>query len=915
MALTPGARLGVYEITTLLGVGGMGEVYRATDTKLKRQVAIKILPSSLSADADRLARFQREAEVLASLNHPNIGTIHGLEETNGITALVMELVEGEDLSQRIARGAIPLDEAMPIAKQIAEALESAHEHGIIHRDLKPANIKVREDGTVKVLDFGLAKATESAAGSPPSVSLSPTITTPAMTQAGVILGTAAYMSPEQAKGRPTDKRSDVWAFGCVFYEMLCGRRAFAGEDVADTLATVLKGEPDWNALPKNVPPPVRALIQGCLRKDRKDRIGDISTALFLLGQPRGPAVLAGASVQSPVWRRALLVVAAVLVLATIAVVAILRTRPLPAAQVTRFTITLPVDQPLRLQRRAVALSPDGTQLVYAPGSGPLYVRSLPDFKARPIPGTDAATNPVFSPDGQSLMFWDSSSSSIKQTALSGGTAVTIFQAGRVPMTAGMPPVPSGMSWGNDGILFSQSGTTILRVFPNDGKTEVLLDLRNSEDGAFGPQLLPDGDTLLFTMAKRTNAALGRWDEAEIVAESRKTKLRKGLIKNGSDARYVPTGHIVYMSGGTLFARRFDLQKLEVTGGAVPVVEGVQREPYSTDLAHYVFSNSGTLVYVPGSPSAGQQDLLLFDRTSGPTRLKLPPGNYNYPRVSPDGNQIVFETDDGKVANVSVYDLSVASQPRRLTFAGNNRYPIWSGDGLRVAFQSDREGDSAVWSQPSDVGGINAERLTSPDPGISHIPESWSPDSEVLLFSEFKDSVYSLWMYSLKDRKATLFSDVKGSSIPTDATFSPDGKWITYQHKEPTSPGTEGNTFVQPFPPTGAKHQIDLGGRPMWSRDGRELFFVPAAGQFKAVAVTTAPRFTFTNKVSVPRGFGPALPQNPRTFDILEDGRFVVVGTQGQSESGSGVSDGSDPRRQIHVVLNWFEELKRIVPAK
>ena len=718
-----------------------------------------------------------------------------------------------------------------------------------------------------------------------------------MTGVGVLLGTAAYMSPEQAKGREADKRSDIWAFGCVLYEMLTGKRPFDGEDVSDTLANVLKIEPDWNVLPSNVPHPVRSLIQGCLRKDRKERIGDISTALFLLGQPKEQVVLVSRSVPSLVWRRAMLVVAAVLISAVLAATAVWQLRSLPTVPVTRFTITLPEGQPLILSRRAVALSPDGTRLAYAAVGG-MYLRSMSELEPRAIPGTDTAVNPAFSPDGQSLAFWvTGSSTGIKRTAVSGGPAVPIFQTGLAP---------SGLSWGNEGILFSQSGTTIMRGSPNDGKTEVLLDLSDSEDGAFGPQLLPDGDTLLFTIAKRTNVAINRWDEAQIVVQSLKTRVRKALIKGGTDARYVPTGHIVYMSGGTLFARPFDLPKLEVTGGAVSVVEGIRRENFPTDLAHYAFSNSGTLIYVPGPTLPGQQDLVLFDRRGIRKPLKLPAARYSYPRVSPDGKRVAFETDDGKLSVVSIYDLSGASAPSRLTYDGNNRFPIWSGDSLRVAFQSDREGDSAVWWQPADSG--TAERLTRPDPGISHVPESWSPDGEVLLFSATKDSISSLWTYWLRDRKATPFSDVKGSSLPTNATFSPDGHWVAYQFKEPGSTGTEPVTHVEPFPPTGKKNQIVQGGRPMWSRDGKELFFVPAPGRFMAVTVRTAPSFTFTSPVAVPRGFVEALPANPRTFDVLSDGRFVVVGTQGQSQSTPGPT-------QIHVVLNWFEELKRLVPTK
>jgi serine/threonine-protein kinase len=891
MLLEVAARVGPYEILSALGAGGMGEVYRAHDTKLGRDVAIKILPQAFLADPERVARFQREARTLASLNHPHIGGIYGLEEAAGIAALVLELVEGPTLADRIAQGRISIEEALPIARQIAEALEAAHEQGIIHRDLKPANIKVRLDGTVKVLDFGLAKAMDPA-GTAPNASRSPTITTPAMTHAGMIFGTAAYMSPEQAKGRPLDKRTDIWAFGCVLYEMIAGRRAFEGADVSDTLAAVLRGEPDWNALPSNVPLAVRALIQGCLRKDRKGRIGDISTALFVLGQPLEQSGLVSRPRPSPVWRRAMLIAGAVLISAAITATVVWQFRPLPAGPVIRLAFTLPEGHQVSANRGAVAISPDGTRMVYG-AEGRLYLRSMSDFEARAIPGTDGAINPVFSPDGQSLVFWFGSA--LKRIAVGGGMAVTIFQSGAPP---------SGVTWGNDGIVFSPttgSAGGIMRVSPSGGKPEVLLDLNNSDDAVFSSQVLPDGRTLLFTIGRRTTAAIDRWDDAQIVVQSIETGVRKTIIEGGSDARYVPTGHIVYVSGGTLLAVPFDLPKLEVTGGAVPVVEGVRRENSSSGVAQFAFSNSGSLIYVPGPASGGQDDVVLFDRRGGAEPLKLPPGRYDFPRVSPDGKRIAFETNDGKEAVVSIFERSGASSVRRLTFGGNNHYPLWSADGLRVTFQSDREGDPAVFWQPVDGG--TAERLTTPDRGTSHAPESWSADGQVLLFSATKDFVSSLWTLSLRDRKAMPFGDVKGSSLPTNAMFSPDGRWVAYQIGT-TRGGMEGTTYVQPFPPTGTKYEIARGGRPLWSRDGKELFFVPAPSRFMVVTVRMAPSFTVTSPVAVPRGFGVANPMTPRTFDIMPDGRIVGIGTP---QSGSGPA-------QIHVVLNWFEELKRLVPV-
>jgi len=892
--MSVGQTIGPYSIIAKIGEGGMGEVYQATDTNLKRSVAIKVLSASVAGDADRLARFQREAEVLAALNHPNIGAIYGLEKTTDFTALVMELVEGDDLSQRIARGAIPVEEALPIARQIAEALEAAHEQGIIHRDLKPANIKVRSDGTVKVLDFGLAKAMEPASAQGASAgqahaSMSPTITSPAMTQAGMIIGSAAYMSPEQAKGLVADKRSDVWAFGCVLYEMVTGRRAFPADDVADTLAMVLKAEPDWLTIPSDVPRAVCELLQGCLRKNRKERISSLSTVLFVLSRPQmvGGAISVS---RSSVWRRATIVMASVLLSATFVATLAWQLRQVPVVSVTRLAFTLSDGQQLTPNRQPVAISPDGKRIAYA-ANGRLYLRSMSDFEATEIPGTGPAINPIFSPDGRSLVFW--ADSALKRIAISGGAATTICQVG---------PAPFGISWNSSGILFSLAGTAIMRVSPDGGKPELLVDLNNTKDLAYGPQLLPDSDSLLFTLVRRTDAAIDRWNEAQVVVQSLRTGVRKPLLEGGSDARYVSTGHIVYASGGTLFAVPFDLSRLAVMGRAVSVVEGVRREVGSGGMS-FVFSESGSLVYLPGPVSSGQQDLVLFDRKGGVEALNLPHGRYDFPRVSPDGKRIVFETTSGKEAVVSIYDLSRASSVRRLTFGGNNRFPIWSADGNRVTFQSDRDGDPAIFWQPADGG--SADRLTMPDRGTSHTPESWSPDGQVLLFSETKNFVSSLWTFSLKDRKARPFGDVKGSAIPTDAMFSPDGRWIAYQIGE-VGMG-EGEMYVQPFPPTGAKYQIAQGGRPLWSRDGKELFFVPTPGQFMAVTITVSPTFASTNPVSVPRGFGVAIPGSPRTFDVMTDGRFVGVAPQ-QRQVGSGPA-------QIRVVLNWTEELKRLVPTK
>ncbi len=909
MPLAIGMLLGPYEILSALGAGGMGEVYRARDTKLNRDVAIKVLPDSFANDAERLARFTREAQTLASLNHPNIAHIHGLEETNGVRALVMELVEGEDLSQRIARGAISIDDALPIAKQIVEALEAAHEQGIIHRDLKPANIKVREDSTVKVLDFGLAKAMDGTAAAS-NLTHSPTLSMMA-TQAGVILGTAAYMSPEQAKGLPADQRSDVFSFGSVLYEMLTGRQPFKGDTAPDVLASVLVREPDLDLLPPTLNPRIRELLRRCLEKNPKKRwqaVGDLRVEVeAIAAAPRvAPTSAQGIAPTQPLWRRAIPVVATAIVVGALSSIATLYFKPstmLPPA-ITRFPFLLGEGQQLtNANRQVIAISPDGTQLAYATNSR-VYLRSLSDLEARPIRGTEAVqnhsvSNPTFSPDGQSIAFWSGADRALKQTAVTGGAAVTICPATN----------PFGMTWDASGIVFAQI-EGIMRVSKDGGQLERLVEATN-EGVMASPQILPDGQNLLFTLGGSTSTR-DRWDRARIVVKSLESGERKTVLENGSHARYVPTGHLVFARGGVLFAVPFDLKRLEVTGGQVPIVEGVSRaQTANSGAAMFGVSDTGSLVYVPGPATASldQSVLSLIDRKGGATPLKVPPGIYEYPRVSPDGTRLAFGTSDGKGSVISTYELSEASAVRQLTFEGNSRFPVWSGDSRRVAFQSDRQGVPAVFWQSAD-GGI-AEPLTRPDPGTSHTPETWSPDSKVLLFSATKGTTSSLWTFSIEDRKAALFGGVEGSTLPTNAMFSPDGRWIAYQFGQ--AGVTEGTTFVQPFPSDGrTKYLIaQQGGRPLWSRDGKELLYVPAASRFVAVGIKTTPIFTFTTPVDMPRVFGPSTPTEPRTFDIVPDGRIVGVVPASQGATGSEQMQ----IQQIQVVLNWFEELKSKVPTK
>ena len=566
MALSTGTRLGPYEILSALGAGGMGEVYRARDTRLGRDVALKILPENVTRDAARVARFRREAQVLAALNHPRIAAIYGVEDAGATSVLVLELADGGTLRDRLARGPLPMDETLAIARQVAEALEAAHEKGIVHRDLKPGNIGLTQDNEVKVLDFGLAKASDPSSSATPDSGDSPTFTSPAMaTMAGMILGTAAYMSPEQARGRVADKRSDVWAFGCVLYEMLAGRPVFRGEDVHDTIADVLTREPDWSTLPPALPLSVRTLVEGCLKKDRRERIGDISTAIFLLKQTAtaGSAAQAIRSSQARVWSRAALVAAGVVLGAVAAAAGLWTLRPQPRQSVTRFSIPLPSGEWLMPARQAVVVSPDGASVAYAT-YGHLYVRRMSALEPTAILGLEGGQNPTFSPDGRSLAFW--SDGKIRRIDLAGGAAVPICDAAASPTVV----------WDAAGILFGLPGTGVLRVSPDGGKPEVLVKLTDAEGLVHGPRLLPDGRALLFTLAPGGAVAADRWDRAKIVVQSLETGERKTLIEAGTDARYVPTGHLVYMVGGVLYAVAFDASARALKGGPVPVVKGVRR---------------------------------------------------------------------------------------------------------------------------------------------------------------------------------------------------------------------------------------------------------------------------------------------------------------------------------------------------
>jgi len=762
------------------------------------------------------------------------------------------------------------------------------------------------EGQVKVLDFGLARVID---GDPTtSLSNSPTLTMAAATQIGVVLGTAAYMSPEQAKGRVADRRSDVWAFGCVFFEMLAGKRVFDGEDVSEVLAAVLRADPDWNALPADMPAGIGTLIKRCLERDRKARIPEIGTVRFLLHDtltaPPAPAPAAVvAPPRPPFWKRALPVAIAVLVTGALAAGLAWSLKPAPPLAVTRFAVPLPEGTSFTgLARHAVAMSPDGARIAFI-AANRVYLRSMTELEAKPIPGTESmgnVTELVFSPDGKSIAFFSAGDNAIKRVDLAGGTATTLTSATNI----------FGMTWGESGIVFAEPGDkAISRVSPNAGTPETLVTLKDPER-AHLPQVLPGGEAVLFSYTTATGG--DRWDKADIVVQSLKTGERKRLITGATDARYLPTGYILYAVGGTLFAAPFDVKRLEVTGDRVPVVEGVRRAAAgSTGAAQYGVSSTGALVYIPGpaSTGSGQMDVVLNDRKGVLETLKVPPGAYESPRMAPDGKHIAFGSMDAKEAIVWTYDVSGATAMQRLTFGGNNRLPIWSADSKRVTFQSDREGDAGIFWQLADGTGP-VERLTKPNPGESHEPESWSPQpNRVLLFNVRKGNDVTLWTLSLSDKTIAPFGGVHSTISPTGAVFSPDGRWIAYTSSEQSKT----TVYVQPFPATGAKYAVvarngDVPHEVTWSRDGKELFYNPRPGGFDSVSVVTQPTFAFGNPVAVSRAFILGPPAARRAYDVAPDGRFL-----GTVATGTTDVSGMNLSQAMYVVVNWFEELKQRVP--
>jgi eukaryotic-like serine/threonine-protein kinase len=890
MSLTAGTQISSYEILARIGAGGMGEVYRARDQKLGRDVAIKVLPEEFARDDDRVARFQREARMLASLNHSNIAAIYGLEGSNGTNFLVLELVEGETLADQLKRGPIAVEDALRLALQISEALEAAHEKGVIHRDLKPANIKVTPDGKVKVLDFGLAKAF---AGEQADVNLSnsPTLSN-AATQLGVILGTAAYMSPEQARGKSVDKRTDIWAFGCVLFETLTGQAAFQGEDVTEILAAVVKSSANLDLLPADIHPGIPKIISRCLQKDPRKRYRDIGDVQFeleeILADSGNPLRRPGMAVE-PHGRMRKIVpcVAAVVVLTAIAsVLAVWNLRKPEPRQVTRFSYELPKAQQFG-EERAIAISPDGKRFVYSTNEG-LYLRSMDTMDARLLPGTEGELQrPFFTHDGKWIGFYSSSDKKLKKIAISGGAPVTLAE---------ISPYGSFDSSKEDTIVFCDQGKGILRVSASGGVPEVIVKAGN--ESIAHPQLLPDGESVLFT---RLTPAPWR-----VMAQSLKSGERKDLFK-GDTARFLPTGHIVYADGNNLYTVPFDLHKLKVTGGAVPVVEGILR---TGGAPHYALSESGTLVYVPGKAIefyGRPRTLVWVDRKGKEEPLGAASINYESLKISPDGTRVALQGSiDG---NTDIYIWDIARKiPDRLTInEAVDVVPLWSRDGKRIAFMSQRKSGFGVYWKAAD--GTGKEEILSPASDKQSVPFSWSRDGRTLVMTFGDDTHSDIGTLSMDgDRKIQPLLQEKYMEFCPQ--ISPDGRWIAYTSNESGSD----EIYVRPFPEVdkGRSRVSSNGGdAPLWSHDGRELFYRNGDAAM-AVPVKTDPVFSsgipeilFRGKY-VSTSSDAAHPSN-NPWDISPDGRFLMMKEPVAFEAGA-------PQR-INIVLNWLEELKQKVPGR
>jgi Tol biopolymer transport system component/predicted Ser/Thr protein kinase len=902
-----GSSFSHFRVTSKLGEGGMGEVWQAEDTKLGRNVALKVLPEEFAREPERLARFEREARVLASLSHTNIAGIHGLEEADGKRFLVMELIDGETLAERVQRGQMPVEEAVRVALQIAEAVESAHEKGVIHRDLKPANVKITTEGQVKVLDFGLAKALApeplSGEGAVQDLSMSPTLTQ-AMTGMGVLLGTAGYMSPEQARGKPVDRRADIWAFGCILYEMLTGKRLFEGETATDVIGAVVHKEPDLEELSPRVPKRIRKLMERCLQKEASRRLQSIGDARIALQEwlenPEAEPAPGPAAQQS--WRRWLpgLTAAAGFLVGGIAVAVLTGGETSPSEPVRRFDVQI-ADSVLDWSLgSSVVLSPDSKYLAYVEGGGndsTLFLRPLDQFEGHRVAGgtgSEAAYHPFFSPDGQWLGYV--TPSSMKKVSVTGGAPITLCQVDR----------SRGASWGPDGtIVFAASSDSGLSIVPaTGGEPQVLttLDEAAGEVSHRWPQWLPGGRRVLFTAG--TDSA--DFSSASLVVLDVQSGERTIIHRGGFYGRYVPTGHVLYVNDGTVFALPFDLGKLRATGTQFPVLEGIEADQVHGS-AQYDVADTGLLAYLPAVADLRPFSIVRVDQNQRSVNLWQEPGVFGTPRLSPDGDRLALGVLRDGNWDIWVYDLE-RGVATRITFGpGYDADPVWSPDGRWLAFSSDRTGDFTVFRKRADGSG-QAEQLFDPELLASPFPCSWSPDGKWLAVNPTGPGGNDLWVVPV-DGEGEAEEWMTTPYAEVFPAFSPNGRWIAYQSDE----SGRMEVYVGSFPGGGGKWQIsDEGGsQAVWARDGRRLYYrtdegvmvvdVDGSGEtFRAGKPRPAITGNYVGGLSGVQAGNYFFPD----YDVAPDGSFVLF-------SGDAMPEGVTTAK---LVTGWFSELERLTTA-
>ncbi len=889
MSLASGARIGPYEVVSMLGAGGMGEVYRARDVRLGRDVAIKVLPDVVAGDADRIARFQREAQLLASLNHPQIGALYGVEDSGGVRALVLELIEGPTLADRIASGPIQIDEALAIARQIAEALEAAHGQGVIHRDLKPANMKVTPDGRVKVLDFGLAKMIQGDSGAS-SLPNSPTLSVQA-TLAGVILGTAAYMSPEQARGKPLDRRTDIWAFGCVLFEMLTGKQAFAaGETVSDAVAAILKSEPDWSALPDATPAAVRRLLRRCITKDPRERLHDIADARLEIRdahlgetEPRTDAPRTRVA-----WGAA-----AILAILSIALASVLPWSPVPAPAdlpVYRSVILPPPFDPKtadgrtteRRLPRGLALSPDGRRLaLVAPGPdgrAMLWVRPLDGPAAQMLSGTEGAQTPFWSPDGRQLAF------------VAQGRLKRIDGAGGSPVTLHDGAFAAGGTWNRDNVILfagaGVNGTAILRISAAGGVASpaTSLDAAKGETWHLRPFFLPDGRRFLY----RASRGLG---SGVLYAGSLDSKERTELNPDILGHAYA-NGFLLFVRDTTLMAQRFDADRLEVSGEAMPVLEQVRMGGPALLNGALSVSESGALVYQ--SASAQQSQLAWFDRRGKEVAVLGEAAELSYLQLSPDGRRAAVSVQESLAGNrdIWLYDTERGGRTRVTSDPSDEASAAWSPDGDRLAFLARRRGDDDLNLYQQTLSTRMEERLLA-TPTLES-PTSWSSDGRFILY-QTAGANSDIWILPLSgDRKPVPFLATRFNEML--AEFSPDGRWIVYTSNETGRP----EVYVAPFQRPGRTVPISTSGGnwPRWRQDGKEIFYLAAGETLVAVAVRGGDSAIEVGDATPL--FQARFSNTPMPYAVAPDGQRFLINRP--------IEETTDA--SITLVVNWPEALRK-----